>query len=62
MIWHNKPIKVFIFQIGELKYFTTSDRCKGQRLEVKLFDDTVSTFPLVWCVKPENSLVNEHNN
>lgn len=38
------------FQIGELKQFTTSDRRKGQRLEVKLFDDSVSSFPLIWCV------------
>ncbi|XP_073346025.1 meiosis-specific with OB domain-containing protein [Pagrus major] len=33
--------------IGEPKHFTTSDRRKGQRLEVKLFDDSVSSFPLV---------------
>ncbi|XP_038592323.1 meiosis-specific with OB domain-containing protein [Micropterus salmoides] len=33
--------------IGELKQFTTSDRRKGQRLEVKLFDDSVSSFPLI---------------
>ncbi|XP_037611523.1 meiosis-specific with OB domain-containing protein isoform X2 [Sebastes umbrosus] len=33
--------------IGEPKEFTTSDRRKGQRLEVKLFDDSVSSFPLV---------------
>ncbi|KAM8836243.1 meiosis-specific with OB domain-containing protein isoform 2-T3 [Spinachia spinachia] len=33
--------------IGELKQFTTSDRREGQRLEVKLFDDSVSSFPLV---------------
>ncbi|XP_070847130.1 meiosis-specific with OB domain-containing protein [Chaetodon trifascialis] len=33
--------------IGEMKQFTTSDRRKGQRLEVKLFDDSVSSFPLV---------------
>ncbi|XP_031147193.1 meiosis-specific with OB domain-containing protein [Sander lucioperca] len=33
--------------IGELKQFTTSDSRKGQRLEVKLFDDSVSSFPLV---------------
>ncbi|XP_056285934.1 meiosis-specific with OB domain-containing protein isoform X2 [Pseudoliparis swirei] len=33
--------------IGELKQFTTSDQRKGQRLEVKLFDDSVSSFPLV---------------
>jgi len=41
---------VLHFQIGELKQFTTSDQRKGQRLEVKLFDDSVSSFPLVWCV------------
>uniref|UniRef100_A0A665WS70 Methionine sulfoxide reductase B1b n=1 Tax=Echeneis naucrates TaxID=173247 RepID=A0A665WS70_ECHNA len=34
--------------IGEPKQFTTSDGRKGQRLEVKLFDDSVSSFPLVW--------------
>ncbi|XP_056222348.1 meiosis-specific with OB domain-containing protein [Seriola aureovittata] len=33
--------------IGEPKQFTTSDGRKGQRLEVKLFDDSVSSFPLV---------------
>ncbi|XP_059180336.1 meiosis-specific with OB domain-containing protein isoform X2 [Centropristis striata] len=33
--------------IGELKQFTTSDGRKGQRLEVKLFDDSVSSFALV---------------
>ncbi|XP_028332422.1 meiosis-specific with OB domain-containing protein [Gouania willdenowi] len=33
--------------IGETKHFTTSDGRKGQRLEVKLFDDCGSSFPLV---------------
>ncbi|XP_074518865.1 meiosis-specific with OB domain-containing protein [Halichoeres trimaculatus] len=33
--------------MGELKQFTTSDGRKGQRLEVKLFDDSVSSFPLI---------------
>uniref|UniRef100_A0A3Q3LGY0 Meiosis specific with OB-fold n=1 Tax=Mastacembelus armatus TaxID=205130 RepID=A0A3Q3LGY0_9TELE len=33
--------------IGELKHFTTSDGRKGQRLEVKLFDDCVASFPLI---------------
>ncbi|XP_028285834.1 meiosis-specific with OB domain-containing protein [Parambassis ranga] len=33
--------------IGEPKQFTTRDGRKGQRLEVKLFDDSVSSFPLV---------------
>ncbi|KAG5262531.1 hypothetical protein AALO_G00276120 [Alosa alosa] len=32
---------------GEQKFFTTSDGRKGQRMEVKLFDDTVNSFPLV---------------
>uniref|UniRef100_A0A3P8UG10 Meiosis specific with OB-fold n=1 Tax=Cynoglossus semilaevis TaxID=244447 RepID=A0A3P8UG10_CYNSE len=33
--------------VGNSK-FTTSDGRRGQRLEVKLFDDSVSSFPLVW--------------
>ncbi|XP_072312339.1 meiosis-specific with OB domain-containing protein [Eucyclogobius newberryi] len=33
--------------IGELKQFTTSDGRRGQRMEVKLFDDSVPSFPLV---------------
>uniref|UniRef100_A0A3Q3VSX3 MEIOB-like N-terminal domain-containing protein n=1 Tax=Mola mola TaxID=94237 RepID=A0A3Q3VSX3_MOLML len=33
--------------VGYLKQFITSDGRKGQRLEVKLFDDSVSSFPLV---------------
>ncbi|XP_069547436.1 meiosis-specific with OB domain-containing protein [Brachyistius frenatus] len=33
--------------IGEMKQFATSDGRRGQRLEVKLFDDCVSSFPLV---------------
>ncbi|MGH0116997.1 UNVERIFIED_CONTAM: hypothetical protein FKN15_024942 [Acipenser sinensis] len=33
--------------IGEPKYFTTADRRKGQRCEVKLFDETVSSFLLI---------------
>uniref|UniRef100_A0A3Q3ADQ2 Meiosis specific with OB-fold n=1 Tax=Kryptolebias marmoratus TaxID=37003 RepID=A0A3Q3ADQ2_KRYMA len=36
-----------IKQMGEVKQFTTSDGRRGQRLEVKLFDDSVSSFPLV---------------
>ncbi|XP_035469743.1 meiosis-specific with OB domain-containing protein isoform X2 [Scophthalmus maximus] len=32
---------------GEPKQFTTSDGRKGQRLEVKLFDDSVSSFPII---------------
>ncbi|XP_059509886.1 meiosis-specific with OB domain-containing protein isoform X3 [Stegostoma tigrinum] len=30
--------------VGEQKYFTTADRRKGQRCEVKLFDETVPSF------------------
>ncbi|XP_047465747.1 meiosis-specific with OB domain-containing protein isoform X2 [Mugil cephalus] len=38
--------------IGETKHFTTSDGRKGQRLEAKLFDDFISSFPLVcWDVE-----------
>ncbi|XP_068610766.1 meiosis-specific with OB domain-containing protein [Brachionichthys hirsutus] len=33
--------------IGEPRFFTTSDNRKGQRLELNLFDDSVSSFPLV---------------
>ncbi|XP_061563590.1 meiosis-specific with OB domain-containing protein [Cololabis saira] len=33
--------------IGEIKQFTTSDGRQGQRLELKLFDDSVSSFPLI---------------
>ncbi|XP_012694401.2 meiosis-specific with OB domain-containing protein [Clupea harengus] len=33
--------------VGEQKFFTTSDGRKGQRIEIKLFDDTVTSFPLV---------------
>ncbi|XP_075890801.1 meiosis-specific with OB domain-containing protein isoform X2 [Nelusetta ayraudi] len=39
--------------IGELRQFTTSDGRRGQRLEVKLFDDSVSSFPLIcWDKEP----------
>ncbi|KAF0025214.1 hypothetical protein F2P81_022095 [Scophthalmus maximus] len=37
----------FFFTTGEPKQFTTSDGRKGQRLEVKLFDDSVSSFPII---------------
>uniref|UniRef100_W5MCJ8 Meiosis specific with OB-fold n=1 Tax=Lepisosteus oculatus TaxID=7918 RepID=W5MCJ8_LEPOC len=33
--------------VGGPKYFTTADRRKGQRCEVKLFDETVPSFPLI---------------
>ena len=35
-------------QIGEPNFFTTSDGRRGQRLEVKLFDDCVPSFSLFW--------------
>nr|XP_033818427.1 meiosis-specific with OB domain-containing protein isoform X2 [Geotrypetes seraphini] len=33
--------------VGEPKCFTTSDRRKGQRCEVKLFDESVSSFTMI---------------
>ncbi|XP_012502952.1 PREDICTED: meiosis-specific with OB domain-containing protein, partial [Propithecus coquereli] len=33
--------------VGEPKYFTTSDRRKGQRCEVKLYDETESSFAMI---------------
>ncbi|XP_066522688.1 meiosis-specific with OB domain-containing protein [Hoplias malabaricus] len=33
--------------IGESRHFTTSDGRNGQRLEIKLFDNTLATFPLI---------------
>ncbi|KAM8888779.1 meiosis-specific with OB domain-containing protein [Synchiropus picturatus] len=39
--------------VGELRQFTTSDGRQGQRLELKLFDDLVPSFPLVcWDREP----------
>ncbi|KAM6165862.1 meiosis-specific with OB domain-containing protein isoform 1-T1 [Erethizon dorsatum] len=32
--------------VGEPKYFTTSDRRKGQRCEIKLYDETESSFAM----------------
>lgn len=62
IIINDETIKGLFFQIGEVKYFTTSDRRSGHRLEVKLFDDTVSTFPLLWCVMLVSFFENKHNN
>ncbi|XP_012785691.2 meiosis-specific with OB domain-containing protein [Ochotona princeps] len=42
--------------IGEKKHFTTSDRRKGQRCEVRLFDETESSFPLA-CWDNESILL-----
>ncbi|KAM4026510.1 meiosis-specific with OB domain-containing protein isoform 1-T3 [Anomaloglossus baeobatrachus] len=33
--------------VGEIKPFTTSDKRKGQRCEVKLFDDSVESFAMI---------------
>ncbi|KAK1793888.1 hypothetical protein P4O66_010806, partial [Electrophorus voltai] len=33
--------------VSEPKYFTTSDGRKGQRLEIRLFDETLTSFPLI---------------
>ncbi|XP_010903831.2 meiosis-specific with OB domain-containing protein isoform X1 [Esox lucius] len=40
-------ILAVVRSISDIKYFTTADGRKGQRLEVKLFDDSVTSFPLV---------------
>uniref|UniRef100_A0A2K6EGB5 Meiosis specific with OB-fold n=1 Tax=Propithecus coquereli TaxID=379532 RepID=A0A2K6EGB5_PROCO len=37
--------------VGEPKYFTTSDRRKGQRCEVKLYDETESSFAMICYLK-----------
>ncbi|CAM2099897.1 unnamed protein product [Caretta caretta] len=34
--------------VGEPKYFTTSDKRKGQRCEVKLYDETELSFAMIW--------------
>ncbi|KAL2078151.1 hypothetical protein ACEWY4_025836 [Coilia grayii] len=46
---HGSVINILaaVKSIGEQKFFTTSDGRKGQRMEIKLFDDTVTSFPLV---------------
>ncbi|KAJ7984708.1 hypothetical protein DPEC_G00357560 [Dallia pectoralis] len=40
-------ILAVVRSVAEAKYFTTADGRKGQRLDVKLFDDSVTSFPLV---------------
>ncbi|XP_051023702.1 meiosis-specific with OB domain-containing protein [Acomys russatus] len=42
--------------VGETKYFTTSDRRKGQRCEVKLFDETEPSFTMT-CWDNESILL-----
>uniref|UniRef100_A0A8C1JI10 Meiosis-specific with OB domain-containing protein-like n=1 Tax=Cyprinus carpio TaxID=7962 RepID=A0A8C1JI10_CYPCA len=44
---HIINILAAVQSIGEEKFFTKSDGCKGQRLEIKLFDDTGPHF-LFW--------------
>ncbi|KAM6250132.1 meiosis-specific with OB domain-containing protein [Porphyrio hochstetteri] len=36
-----------VMSVGETKYFMTSDKRKGQRCEVKLYDETEMSFPIV---------------
>ncbi|XP_009079810.1 PREDICTED: meiosis-specific with OB domain-containing protein [Acanthisitta chloris] len=36
-----------VMSVGEPKYFMTSDKRKGQRCEVKLYDETERSFPIV---------------
>ncbi|XP_061205189.1 meiosis-specific with OB domain-containing protein isoform X2 [Neopsephotus bourkii] len=36
-----------VMSVGEPKYFITSDKRKGQRCEVKLYDETEMSFPIV---------------
>ncbi|XP_058142639.1 meiosis-specific with OB domain-containing protein [Dasypus novemcinctus] len=42
--------------VGEPKYFTTADRRRGQRCEVKLYDDTESSFAML-CWDNESILL-----
>ncbi|EPQ07984.1 Hydroxyacylglutathione hydrolase, mitochondrial [Myotis brandtii] len=43
-------------KVGEPKYFTTSDRRKGQRCEVKLYDEMESSFAMI-CWDNESILL-----
>ncbi|XP_021267243.1 meiosis-specific with OB domain-containing protein isoform X2 [Numida meleagris] len=36
-----------VMSVGEPKYFITSDKRKGQRCEVKLYDETEMSFPII---------------
>ncbi|XP_043944883.1 meiosis-specific with OB domain-containing protein [Protopterus annectens] len=42
--------------VGETKNFITSDNRNGQRCEIKLFDETVSSFPMI-CWDKESILL-----
>ncbi|KAL7857176.1 hypothetical protein SRHO_G00160750 [Serrasalmus rhombeus] len=44
---HFINILAVVRSIGEPKYFTTSDGRNGQRLEIRLFDETLTSFPLI---------------
>ncbi|KAG9334786.1 hypothetical protein JZ751_006535, partial [Albula glossodonta] len=54
---HVINILAAVRSIGEPKYFTTSDGRKGQRCEVKLFDETVTWFSLICWEKEAIQLV-----
>ncbi|GAB1300687.1 Meiosis-specific with OB domain-containing protein [Apodemus speciosus] len=44
--------------VGEPKYFTTSDRRKGQRCEVKLFDETEPSFTMTCLIFASDVRIN----
>ncbi|XP_064246857.1 meiosis-specific with OB domain-containing protein isoform X4 [Passer domesticus] len=46
---HGRVLNVLaaVMAVGEPKYFITSDKRKGQRCEVKLYDETERSFPIV---------------
>uniref|UniRef100_A0A671RDD2 Meiosis-specific with OB domain-containing protein-like n=1 Tax=Sinocyclocheilus anshuiensis TaxID=1608454 RepID=A0A671RDD2_9TELE len=54
---HVINILAAVQSIGEEKFFTKSDGRKGQRLEIKLFDDTGKSFPFVCWDKETIRLV-----
>ncbi|XP_048027069.1 LOW QUALITY PROTEIN: meiosis-specific with OB domain-containing protein [Megalobrama amblycephala] len=54
---HIINILAAVQSVGEEKFFTKSDGRKGQRLEIKLFDDTGKSFPLVCWDKETIRLV-----
>uniref|UniRef100_A0A8C2FSQ4 Meiosis-specific with OB domain-containing protein n=1 Tax=Cyprinus carpio TaxID=7962 RepID=A0A8C2FSQ4_CYPCA len=54
---HIINILAAVQSIGEEKFFTKSDGRKGQRLEIKLFDDTGKSFPFVCWDKETIRLV-----
>ncbi|XP_050980689.1 meiosis-specific with OB domain-containing protein isoform X2 [Labeo rohita] len=54
---HIINILAAVQSIGEEKFFTKSDGRNGQRLEIKLFDDTGTSFPFVCWDKETIRLV-----